>query len=32
MTSFDGGGVLDGGAVLTTNGLLHDTVLELLRP
>jgi len=32
MTAYDGGSALGGGSALTTNGLLHASVLELLRP
>ena len=32
MTAYDGGSALGGGSALTTNGLLHDSVLALLRP
>lgn len=31
MTAYDGGSALGGGSALTTNGLLHDDVLALLR-
>lgn len=32
VTAYDGGSAMAGGSTVSTNGLLHDTVLSLLRP
>ena len=31
ITAYDGGPAIGGGSAVTTNGILHDHVLELLR-
>ena len=32
MTGYDGGPALAGGCALSTNGLLHEAVVEILHP